>query len=156
MAAQAAAPARSLYDEFLTLFSNILFAVSLFGVWGVLTLIGVVVDQGKDPSVYWNEYPAPFARLILRLHLDNIYHSPAYVGIIGLILLSLAVCTFKRVIPARLPPLRTVKIEAIPLNATVEVSGEESAVRARIAAFFASRGWQVRKREFGGEEWMFA
>ncbi|HXP92262.1 MAG TPA: cytochrome c biogenesis protein ResB [Candidatus Binatia bacterium] len=156
MATHAAAPARSLYDEFLALFSNVLFAVSLFAVWGVLTLIGVVVDQGKDAAAYWNEYPAPVARLILRLHLDNIYHSPAYVGIIGLILVSLAVCTFKRVIPARLPPLRTVKIDAIPLNASIDVHGEEGAVRARIADFFASRGWQVRKREFGGEEWMFA
>jgi cytochrome c biogenesis protein len=156
MATRAAARERSLYDEFLTLFSNVLFAVSLFAVWGLFTLIGVIVDQGKDAATYWSEYPAPVARLILRLHLDNIYHSPAYVGIIGLILISLAVCTFKRVIPARLPPLRTVKIDAIPLNASIDVKGEESVVRARIAEFFASRGWQIRKREFGGEEWMFA
>lgn len=153
---KAAAPAASMYDEFVTLFSNVLFAVGLFAVWGVLTLIGVVVDQGKDAATYWGEYPAPIARLILRLHLDNIYHSAPYVGIIGLILVSLAVCTFKRVIPARLPPLRAVKIEHIPLNASVDVRGDESVVRARIEAFFAARGWQVRKRELGGEEWMFA
>ena len=148
--------ARSSYDEFVRLFSNVLFAVSLFAVWGLLTLIGVIVDQGKDPSVYAGAYPAPIARAILRLGLDNIYHSPAYIGIIGLILVSLAACTFKRVIPARLPALRKVKIDAIPLSASIEVRGEESAVRARVAEFFASRGWQVRKREFSGEEWLFA
>lgn len=150
------ASARSFYDEFLTLFSNVLFAVGLFAIWGLMTLIGVVVDQGKDAATYWNEYPAPVARLIVRLHLDNIYHSPAYVGIIAVILTSLTVCTFKRVIPARLPPLRAVRIDKIPLNASIEVQGDESAVRARVAAFFAKRGWQVRKRELGGEEWMFA
>ena len=149
-------PFAEAYAEFVTLFANVLFAVSLFAVWGVLTIIGVVVDQGKDPSFYWQNYAPPLARLVLRLDLDNIYHSTAYVGIIGLILLSLAVCTFKRVIPARLPPLRAVKIEKIPLHASVTVRGEESAVRSRVAAFFTGRGWQVRNREIGGSEWTFA
>jgi cytochrome c biogenesis protein len=144
------------YQDFLRTFSNVLFAVSLFVVWGILTLIGVIVDQGKTPDVYLASYAAPIARAIVRLGFDNIYHSPWYVGIIGLILLSLTVCTFKRVIPARLPPLRPVSIDHIPLNGTLEVSADSSTVRARVEAFFALRGWQIRKREFGGTEWSFA
>jgi cytochrome c biogenesis protein len=147
---------RELWAEFTALFSNILFAVSLFAVWGLLTLIGVIVDQGKDVSFYETNYAPALARLVLRLDLNNIYHSTAYVGIIGLILTSLAVCTFKRVIPARLPPLRAVKIEKIPLNATIHVRGDEASVRARLEAFFRERGWTVRKRELGGVEWTFA
>jgi cytochrome c biogenesis protein len=146
---------RELVDEFLILFSNVLFAVSLFAVWGVFTLIGVIVDQGKDPSFYWQNYTPVLARIVLRLHLDNIYHSPAYIAIIGLILVSLAVATFRRVIPTRIPPLRSVKIEHIPLHASFDVDGDEADVRARIARFFAARGWQIRKRELGGEEWTF-
>jgi len=142
--------------DVLDLFSNILFAVSLFAVWGVLTLIGVIVDQGKDPSVYFSAYPAGLARLVMRLHFDNVYHSAQYVGIIGLILASLAACTFRRVIPARLPPLRAVKIEHIPLHATILVRGAEGDVRARVERFFSERGWTVRKRELGGVEWTFA
>jgi cytochrome c biogenesis protein len=149
-------PFAEAYTEFITLFANVLFAVSLFAVWGVLTVIGVIVDQGKDPGFYWQNYAPPLARLVLRLDLDNIYHSAAYVGIIGLILVSLAVCTFKRVIPARLPPLRAVKIDKIPLHASVTVRGEEEAVRGRVNAFFTGRGWQVRNREIGGSEWTFA
>lgn len=147
---------RSLYGDFTRTFSNVLFAVVLFLIWGVLTLIGVIVDQGKDPSIYFQSYAAPLARLIIRLGLDNIYHSPYYVGIIGLILLSLAVCTFKRVIPARLPPLRAVAIDKIPLHATVTVPGNPESVRERVERFFSSRGWQIRKKEFGGTEWTFA
>ena len=150
------APFASAWDEFLTLFSNVLFAVSLFAVWGLLTLIGVIVDQGKEQAAYWAEYSAPVARLILRLHLDNIYHSPAYVGIIGLILTSLAVCTFKRVIPARIPRLRPVVIEHSPLHATLEVAGDEAAVSAGVDAALRARGWHIRKKEFGGVEWTFA
>jgi cytochrome c biogenesis protein len=144
-----------LVHEFLVLFANILFAVSLFAVWGVLTLIGVIVDQDKGADFYWQNYTPALARIVLRLHLDNIYHSPAYLGIIGLILISMTVATFRRVIPARLPALRPVKIDKIPLHASVHVEGEEQDVRARIGAFFAERGWQIRKREFGGEEWSF-
>jgi cytochrome c biogenesis protein len=144
-----------LVHEFLVLFSNVLFAVSLFAVWGLFTLIGVIVDQGKDAAFYWQNYTPVLARVVLRLHLDNIYHSPAYIAIIGLILISLTVATFRRVIPARIPPLRAVKIEHIPLHASLAVEGDEADVRAKIVDFFAKRGWQIRKRELGGEEWTF-
>ena len=150
------APARGLYGDFVRTFGNVLFAVSLFVVWGILTLIGVIVEQGDDPAVYLQTYAAPIARAILRLNLDNVYHSPWYVGIIGLILLSLAVCTFKRVIPARLPPLRPVSIDKIPLHATIETAGDAATVRSRVEAFFASHNWRIRERSFGGIEWSFA
>ena len=148
--------ARQIYGEFVRTFGSVFFAVSLFLVWGVLTLIGVIVEQGRDPSLYFQSYAAPIARAILRLNFDNVYHSPWYVGIIGLILLSLAVCTFKRVIPARLPPLRPVSVDKIPLHATFETDGEPDHVRARIAQTLHARGWQIRERIFGGVEWSFA
>ena len=154
--AQLRAEVQGTIDDFLRLFASIYFAVGLFGVWGFLTLIGVIVEQGKPDEFYWGNYAPPLARLILRLDLNNIYHSVAYVGIIGLILTSLAVCTFKRVIPARLPPLRAVTIDRIPLHATVAVEGEEREIRSRIEHFFRNTGWMVRKRELGGEEWTFA
>jgi cytochrome c biogenesis protein len=72
-----------------------------------------------------------------------------------LILISMTVATFRRVIPARLPALRPVKIDKIPLHASISVEGEEREVRGRLERFFAARGWQIRKREFGGEEWSF-
>ena len=128
-----AAAARALYGDFVRTFGNVLFAVSLFVVWGLLTLIGVIVEQGQDSAAYFQSYSAPIARAILRLSFDNIYHSPWYVAIIGLILLSLAVCTFKRVIPARLPPLRPMRIEHIPLHASFEAPGDAETVRRTLS-----------------------
>jgi cytochrome c biogenesis protein len=147
---------RGAWEEFTLLFSNIGFAVSLFAVWGLLTLIGVIVDQGKEPIFYTTNYAPALARVVLRLDLDNIYHSTAYISIIGLILVSMTVATFKRVIPARMPPLRAVKIDRIPLNASVTIEGSEESVRARVESFFAKNGWQVRKKEIDGVEWAFA
>jgi len=155
LAAEPPARRKSLLVEFGELFSDFGFGMSLLAVWGVMTLIGVVVDQGKDPQIYFQSYPAALARLVLRLHLDTIYHSTAYVGMIGLILAAMTFATFKRVIPMRMPPLRPVKIEHIPLHAAVPVAGDEAGVRERIARFFTSRGWQVKTRAFGGEEWTF-
>ena len=147
---------RGLYGDFVRTFGNVLFAVSLFVVWGLLTLIGVVVDQGKDPSLYFQSYAAPIARAIIRLGFDNVYHSPWYVGIVGLILLSLAVCTFKRVIPARLPPLHPVAVEKIPLHAQFEAPGDPAEVRSSLATLLRARGWQVREKVFGGTIWSFS
>ena len=148
--------ARELYRAFLNQISDFWFGMLLLAVWGVMTLIGVVVDQGKDPSFYLTTYPAALGRLVLRLHLENIYHSSGYVAMIGLIIACMTLATFKRVIPNRLPRLHPVKIDKIPLNATVEMPGDPETVRGRIEAFFAQCGWLVRKREAGGVEWTFA
>ncbi len=152
MRAQAGAALRELLGRL----SDFWFGMSLLGVWGFLTLIGVIVDQDKDADFYRTNYAPALARLVLRLHLDNIYHSPAYLGIVGFILACMTLATFWRVIPTRLPPLRAVKIDAIPLSANVTVEGDERTVREGVETFFGARGWLVRKREFGGTEWTFA
>jgi cytochrome c biogenesis protein len=136
--------------------SNFWFGMLLLAIWGFMTLIGVVVDQGKEPAYYFTNYGPPLARLVLRLHLDNIYHSIGYIGMIGAIIACMTLATFKRVIPARMPPLHPVKIDRIPLNASVVLPGAPNIVRERVEAFFRERGWLVRKRELGGVEWTFA
>jgi cytochrome c biogenesis protein len=144
------------FGDLLWQLSNFWFGMSLLGIWGFLTLLGVVIDQGKEPAAYFDMYPAALARLVLRLHLDNVYHGTAYVALIGFIIACMTLATFKRVIPARLPPLHPVKIDKVPLNATLELSEDASSVRERIATFFREHGYLVRKRELGGTEWTFA
>jgi cytochrome c biogenesis protein len=155
-AAPAARPRVEGFGELIALLSNFWFGMTLLAIWGFMTLLGVIVDQNKDPSFYATNYAPPLARLVLRLHLDNIYHGTAYIGMVGAIIACMTLATFKRVIPARLPPLHPVKIDRVPLNATVTVPDDPESVRARVAAFFAERGWLVRKRELGGVEWTFA
>jgi cytochrome c biogenesis protein len=156
LAARPLGALRELRDDGLRLFANIPFGVSLLAFWALLTLIGVVIEQGKDAAFYASAYPPPVARLIVRIDLDNIYHSTAYIGVLALIICSMTAATFTKVIPRRIPRLNPVKIDAIPLHASVVVPGDAESVRERVAAFFARRGWQVRKRAFGGAEWTFA
>ncbi len=156
LSAKTASPLAAAWRDLVALFAHVPFGVSLLALWAFLTLIGVVIEQDKDPSFYASAYAPPIARLIARLDLANIYHSPAYIGVLGLILCSMAAATFTKVIPRRIPRLNPVKIDAIPLHASVRVAGDIETVRERVGAFFAERGWQVRKREFGGAEWTFA
>ena len=156
LSVRALAGVRDAWDELLGLFANIPFGVSLLAIWAFLTMVGVIIEQGKDAAFYASAYPPPIARMIARLDIANIYHSPAYIGILGLIICSMTAATFTKVIPRRIPRLNPVKIEAIPLHATVRVAGDAVSVGERVAAFFAARRWQVRKRGFGGTEWTFA
>ncbi len=143
-------------DDLIRTFGNVTFGVALLALWGVLTIIGVVVEQGKDPASYFASYPAPIARAIVRLDFNDIYHSVWYLASVGLVLASMTTATFTKVIPRRLPPHRAVKIDAMPLHATVRVAGDEASVRARIERFFASRGWKITKRDIDGTQWSFA
>jgi cytochrome c biogenesis protein len=156
LAARPLSALRELWGDALRLVANIPFGVALLAFWALLTLIGVVIEQGKDAAFYAGAYPPAIARLIVRIDLGNIYHSPAYIGVLGLIICSMTAATFTKVIPRRIPRLNPVKIEAIPLHASVRVAGDAETVRERVGAFFARRGWQVRKRAFGGAEWTFA
>jgi cytochrome c biogenesis protein ResB len=156
VAPRAPSALRDGWDDLVRLFANVGFGVSLLALWALLTLIGVIVDQGKDPAFYVGAYGPPFARLIAaarsRQHLSQrrLHRHPR----------ADPVLDGGRDVHARdsapHPALGPVKIDAIPLHAAVHVRRRPADVRARIAAFFAARGWHVRKREFGGDEWTFA
>lgn len=143
-------------DDVIRLFGNVTFGVALLALWGLLTIVGVVVPQNEDPSAYFAAYPAPIARAVLRLGFNDIYHTVWYLTSIGLVLASMTTATFTKVIPRRLPPRRAVRIDAIPLHATVTVAGDEASVRARVEAFFSQRGWTITRRDIDGTHWTFA
>src|SRR5487761_2605218 len=151
-----AAAFRSARAEFVRTFANVPFGVSMLAIWGVLALIGVVVQQNQPPDAYAAMYPPALSRAILRLHFDDIYHSVWYLISIGLVLISMITATFAKVIPRRLPRLNPVKIDAIPLHEHFRVAGTPESVRERIEAYFSSHGWNIRKRSFDGIEWSFA
>src|ERR1700680_2175004 len=119
------------FGDLLWQLSNFWFGMTLLGIWGFMTLLGVVIDQGKDPASYFDAYPAPLARLVLRLHLDNVYHGTAYVALIGFIIACMTL-------------------------ATITLPDDPASVRKHVAAFFRDKGFLVRKRELGGVEWTFA
>lgn len=147
---------RALTTRFTQTFGNVTVGVMLLAIWGALTIIGVIVQQNLPANAYFDTYPAPIARAILRMNFDDIYHSVWYLASIGLVLVSMTTATFTKVIPRRLPPLRPVKVDAMPLHAHFTVKGDEATIRERVESFFAERGFNIRRRAFDGTEWSFA
>jgi len=149
-------PSKPLVDEVLDLLSNVLFPVAVFCVWAVATTVGTLVDQNQSPDHYYQEYPAAVANLVVRLHLDGVFHSVPYIALVVLLLVSMSVCTFRRVIPKRFPPDRAVPIDHFALHASAQVPGDQAAAAAASDAYFRGRGFAVRTQEIDGAHWAFA
>jgi cytochrome c biogenesis protein len=147
---------RSLYDQMLDVLSNVMFPVVVFFIWAVLTIVGTSVDQNQPPDRYYVEYPAAMANAILRLHLTNIFHSWPYLALVLLLLLSMSVCTFRRVIPKRFPKDRALPIENLGLHATSESALGFEEASAAIDGFARRHGFVARTQEIAGEHWLFA
>jgi len=147
---------RSLYDQTLDVLSNVMFPVVVFFIWAVLTIVGTSVDQNQPPERYYEEYPAAMANAILRLHLTNVFHSWPYLALVLLLLLSMSVCTFRRVIPKRFPKDRALPIENLGLHESSETTLGFEEASAAVDDFARRHGFAARTQEIGGEHWLFA
>jgi cytochrome c biogenesis protein len=149
-------PPKPIVDEILDVLSNVLFPVGVFCVWAAATTVGTIIDQNQTPDHYYAEYPAPVANLVVRLHLDGVFHSVPYIALVVLLLISMTVCTFRRVIPKRFPPDRAVPIDHFALHAHVSTpKPKEEAMRAS-DLYLRKRGFVVRTQEIDGAHWTFA
>ena len=147
--------AKPFTEELLDLLSNVLFPVVVFLVWAVMTTIGTIVDQNQDAQHYYDMYPPAVANLILRLHLDTILHSVPYFSLIVLLLISMTVCTFRRVIPKRFPKDRAVPIENFGLHGSVAAGDATDAAAHKAESFFRARGFGTRSAQIDGAHWIF-
>ncbi|HME80726.1 MAG TPA: cytochrome c biogenesis protein ResB [Candidatus Eremiobacteraceae bacterium] len=147
---------RSLYDQTLDVLSNVMFPVVVFGIWAVLTIVGTSVDQNQPPERYYIEYGAPMANAILRLHLTNIFHSWPYITLVLLLLISMSVCTFRRVIPRRFPKDRPVAVENFGLHAQRRSTLDYDATCRAVDDYARRRGFSVRTQDLDGTHWLFA
>src|SRR5579864_7469542 len=142
-------------DEVLDVLSNILFPVVVFFVWAAATTIGTIVQQNQDPQTYYDTYPAYVANMIVRLHLDTILHSVPYFSLIVLLLISMTVCTFRRVIPKRFPKDRAVPIEHFGLHGSVPFAPAREAAADACGSVLRRRGFWLRAQEIDGAQWIF-
>jgi cytochrome c biogenesis protein len=151
-----AARRKSFIDDVLDVLSNVLFPVAVFCVWAAFTTVGTIIDQNQTADHYYQEYPSAVANLVVRLHLDSVFHSVPYISLVVLLLVSMSVCTFRRVIPKRFPPDRAVPIDHFALRASARVEGTQAAVAAASDAYLRKRGFNMRTQEIDGAHWSFA
>jgi cytochrome c biogenesis protein len=144
-----------LLDEILNLLSNVMFPVVVFLIWAVATTIGTIVDQNQPAQHYYDEYPLPLANAIVRLHLTTIFHSVPYISLVVLLLVSMSVCTFRRVIPKRFPKDRAVPIGNFGLHADVAAASASPDAGAAAESYLRSKGFALRTQTIDGAHWIF-
>jgi cytochrome c biogenesis protein len=142
-------------EELLDVLSNVLFPVVIFLIWAVATTVGTIVEQNQPPQTYYDTYSPAVANLILRLRLDTILHSLPYFSLIVLLLLSMSVCTFRRVIPKRFPKDRAVPIENFGLHGSVTLPGDRDTAAQTATRYLQSRGFFCRNQFIDGAAWIF-
>ncbi|HEV2037596.1 MAG TPA: cytochrome c biogenesis protein ResB [Candidatus Eremiobacteraceae bacterium] len=148
-------PSTPLLEEVLNLLSNVMFPVVIFLIWAALTTVGTLVDQNQPEQHYYDMYPLSIANTVVRLHLTGIFHSVPYISLVVLLLLSMSVCTFRRVIPKRFPKDRAVPIRNFGLHAEVATADSAAHAQAATESYLRSRGFSTRSHVEGGAQWLF-
>jgi cytochrome c biogenesis protein len=150
-----ARPSEPLLEEILNLLSNVMFPVVVFLIWAAMTTIGTIIDQNQPEQHYYDAYPLAVANAVVRLHLTNIFHSVPYISLVVLLLISMSVCTFRRVIPKRFPKDRAVPIRNFGLHAEIVSPANIQGTRDAAESYFRSRGFSMRGQQETSAHWLF-
>ena len=87
----------------LRILSSLPFAVGLLSLILLATMLGTFILQGAAPEEYAKKYGEALAPLVLRLGLNDLFHSPWFAGWLALLALSLGVVMVRK--RAWRPPL---------------------------------------------------
>lgn len=76
--------------------ASLQFAIFLLIIFTILTLLGLLIPQNQPIDTYKEVYGGFLFALLSFFSLFNLYHSPLYVTIVILIIISIVICTFKK------------------------------------------------------------
>ncbi|MCL4462158.1 MAG: cytochrome c biogenesis protein ResB [Nitrospirae bacterium] len=80
----------------LAVLSSLRLAISLFLILAFLTIFGTFIDQGRESSFYISQYGDNWGKWIVRLKVDDIYHSWYYVSLLSLLCINALSCVYNR------------------------------------------------------------
>ena len=80
----------------LAILSSLRLAISLFLILAFLTIFGTFIDQGREAGFYVGHYGEKWGKWIVRLKVDDIYHSWYYVSLLSLLCINALSCVYNR------------------------------------------------------------
>lgn len=83
-------------SRLLSILSSLRLAISLFLILAFLTIFGTFIDQGREASFYLEKYGDQWGGWIVRLKVDDIYHSWYYVSFLSLLCINALSCVYNR------------------------------------------------------------
>lgn len=89
----------NIFKRIIKSFYTMKVGIILLVVIALASLIGTVIPQGNDPSFYRHTYSPLMAEIILAFKFDDMYFSPWYLFLTGLLLINLFLCSVNRFRP---------------------------------------------------------
>lgn len=86
-----------MFKTMMQLLASMKTAIALFIALGVVASFGTLIPQGFSSDRYLSEYGPTQGKIILALGLDNIYHTWWFIALGLVLILSLLICTFRRI-----------------------------------------------------------
>ena len=146
----------------LAFFASVKLALFLLFVLAATSIIGTVVPQNSPAEEYVQLYGKNMARFMEVTGIVDMYHSPWFLGLLGLFCLNLIVCSLDR-IPAvwRLVTMdnlnvKETRLRKMRLRKEFSKEGTVQEVASSVKTWLASKGWKADQREQGDSILLFA
>lgn len=89
---------RSIANRLLATLCSLRIAVAILILMAVVSALGTMVPEGKDPAFYTGVYGEFAGSLILRLSLDNLFHSWWFELLFAWLLVSMTACSARQMV----------------------------------------------------------
>lgn len=128
----------------------------------VVSIFGTVVEQNRSFDTYVGEYGEQWANIIMKLQVNDMYHSWWFTALLGMLALNIIVCTFER-FPPKWKSLLKHKAEFEPKfidrlsnSQTIAVEGDADGVKDKVMELFKTRRFKTMSTSSGGEHKVYA
>ncbi|MDO5047888.1 MAG: cytochrome c biogenesis protein ResB [Anaerococcus sp.] len=140
--------------KYLKFLYSMKFGIGLLIVIALLSLLGTLIPQGNDPLFYEQNYSKTISEIILTFDLDDLYFSPAYLFLTGLLLINLFFCSINRFRPIFTKSFKDPSLEKF-------IDQKEIFVRIRKSDDFSSKikkiGFsKLKNKKLGSKEVYYA
>src|SRR4051812_25025051 len=143
------------------LLSSMRFAISLFAVICIASIIGTVLRQQEPAANYVNQFGPFWAQLFLAIKLNAVYSAPWFLLILAFLVTSTSLCLARNT-PKIIADLRTSKenlreqnLKAFRHRAQATLADAPADGARRIGQAMAKAGWKVKLQQ-RSEGWMVA
>ncbi|MDF1614484.1 cytochrome c biogenesis protein ResB [Desulfurivibrio dismutans] len=135
-------------------FASVKLAITVIFILAVTSIIGTLIQQGKNHEFYVQEYGPELARLFQVLDFTNMYNSWWFITLLIVFSVNIIVCSIDRLPNAWrmvvLDNLNTTpeRLQKMPLKAELSVSADSPAAAAdKVSNVLAQAGWKAQSRD---------
>lgn len=151
---------KSLTDTVYDFFSSVTLSILVLIGLAITSIIGTVLQQGKEPEFYLQNYPST-GKIIQMFNLGDMYHSWWFQVLLALLLINITFCSIKR-LPHAIKqmkdrdPLFEGRPVALHERRELSVKGDVAGVAEKLSALLGKKLGAVAREEKDGSVYLMA